>query len=69
MVYRSGEKAIGIGNLPRSKRKCLYVQDGCIIRKVASFTSDQDAEMFERRLQYFLGISDTDGVKDEEAED
>ena len=66
MVYRRGDKAICIGNLPRNKRKCLYIQNGWVIRKVASFTSDRDAEIFEKWLEFFLGLSDLEEVNNGE---
>lgn len=66
MVYRRGDKAIGIGNFPRNKRKCLYIQNGCVIRKVASFTSDRDAEIFEQWLEFFLGLSDLEEINNGE---
>ena len=58
MLYRKGDICIGIGNLPMNKRKCLYIQQGVVIHKVASFSSDADADEFEKAFMYFTGISD-----------
>ena len=68
MLYKKGNKVIGVGNLPNSKRKSLYVGNTCCITKVASFSSDEAADKFESYLDYFLGLEpqaekagDTDG--------
>ena len=58
MVYKRGDFGIGIGNLPKNKRKCLYIQEGACIRKVATFCSDEDAEIFDHALEYLLGLTD-----------
>ncbi|MBR1904880.1 MAG: hypothetical protein IJ819_00255 [Clostridiales bacterium] len=60
MVYRYNDQSIGVGNLPNCKKKCLYIGHGCCIRKVATFSNDEEAENFERTLQYFLGLEDRD---------
>ena len=67
MLYQKGNVGIGIGNLPKNKRKCLYIQEGVCITKVASFTSDADADNFEKAFTYFVGISDRtiDGFTDQ----
>ena len=56
MLYRKDKSVIGIGNLPNCKRKCLYVGNEYCIEKVASFSSDEQANVFERYLEYFLGL-------------
>ena len=48
----SGEMCIGIGELPGSKRPCLYVGNEYCIRKVASFQNGDAAELFEAFLRY-----------------
>ena len=57
MLYRKGERVIGVGNLPNCKRKCLYVGSKYCIEKVASFSSDEQADKFEDYLCYFLGLN------------
>lgn len=56
MLYRKDKSVIGIGNLPNCKRKCLYVGNEYCIEKVASFSNDEQANVFERYLEYFLGL-------------
>ena len=56
MLYKKGDKVIGIGDLPNSKRKSLYVGNDYCITKVASFSNDEAADEFERYLSYFLGL-------------
>lgn len=60
MVYRYNNQSIGVGNLPNCKKKCLYIGYNGVIRKVASFSNDEEAENFERTLQYFLGLEGRD---------
>ena len=61
MLYRKDKSVIGIGNLPKCKRKCLYVGTEYCIEKVATFSSDEQAEIFEEYLEYFLGLSNKKG--------
>ena len=67
MLYKKGDKVIGIGDLPNSKRKSLYVGNDYCITKVASFSNDEASDTFESYLCYFLGLEpqnkagDTDG--------
>ena len=56
MLYRLGNRVIGVGILPGSKRKSLYVGNDCCITKVASFSSDEAADNFENYLNHFLGL-------------
>ena len=58
MLYRKGNFGIGIGNLPKNKRKCLYIQDGACIRKVATFCNDNEADYFDKALEYLLGLKE-----------
>ena len=60
MLYRKGERAIGVGNLPNTKRKSLYVGTEYCVTKVASFSSDEAADEFEDYLCYFLGLNEKD---------
>ena len=55
-TYRKGNEVISIGYIPGRKRKCLLVGDKYVITKIASFDDDEAAEMFEKQLEYFLGI-------------
>ena len=68
MVYRYNNQSIGVGNLPNCKKKCLYIGHDYCIRKVATFSNDEEAENFERTLQYFLGLEDRDIPKGEKGE-
>ena len=56
MLYRKDKSVIGIGKLPNCKRKCLYVGTEYCIEKVATFSNDEQAEIFEQYLEYFLGM-------------
>jgi hypothetical protein len=58
VIYRRGNLGIGIGNLPKNKRKCLYIQEGVCIRKVATFCNDEEADIFGNALKYLLGLKD-----------
>ena len=58
MVYKRGNIGIGIGNLPRNKRKCLYIQEGVNIRKVATFCNDGEADVFDETLEFLLGLKE-----------
>lgn len=69
MIYRLGNKVIGIGNLPNGKRKSLYVGNDCCITKVASFSSDEAADKFESYLSYFLGLEPLNKAGDIEESD
>ena len=60
MLYRKGERVIGVGNLPNTKRKSLYVGTLNCVAKVASFSSDEAADKFEDYLCYFLGLDEKD---------
>lgn len=53
----SGER-IGINCLGKRKRKSLYIQQGNKIHIVASFNSDENAELFADVLERFLHIKD-----------
>lgn len=53
----SGDR-IGISCLGKHKRKSLYIQRGNEIRIVASFNSDENAELFENILTRFLCVKD-----------
>lgn len=57
MLYRKGNQCIGIGSLPNSKRKALWIGSDYCIRKVGSFSNDEAAEDFERYLEDFLGVA------------
>lgn len=56
MLYTKDKVSIGVGNLPGKKRKSLYVETGCSIYPVATFTNDEQAQMFSDVLEYFLGM-------------
>jgi len=62
MLYKKGDKVIGVGNLPNSKRKSLYVGNDYCITKVASFSNDETADTFESYLNYFLELELRKGV-------
>ena len=60
MLYRKNKSVIGIGYLPNSKRKSLYVGTEYCVTKVASFSNDESADKFEDYLCYFLGLNEKD---------
>lgn len=64
MLYKKGDKVIGIGNLPNSKRKSLYIGNSYCITKVASFSNDEASDIFESYLSYFLGLEPQNKVGD-----
>lgn len=57
-TYRKGGDKISISYLPGKKKKCLLIGEGYILTKVASFDDDEAADMFEKMLEYFLGIKE-----------
>ena len=56
MTYRKGGYSLGVGYLPGSKRKSLYIGENYQITKVASFSNDEAADEFGRWLEFFLGL-------------
>lgn len=57
-TYRKGDRAISICNLPQRKNKCLLVGEGSVWTKVASFSDDEAADLFEKMLEDFLGFKE-----------
>jgi len=58
MMIRKGNYCIGIGELPGYKKPCLLVgneKEGRL-RKVATFTDQEEADAFMDMLKYFLNI-------------
>lgn len=55
-MYRRGDEVFGVTNLPRYKKPVLYVGNGCVIRKIASFGSKEDAEEFCEMLNRWFGF-------------
>lgn len=60
-TYRKGDRAISICNLPQRKNKCLLVGEGSVWTKVASFSDDEAADLFEKMLEDFLGFRRREG--------
>lgn len=56
--YRKGDEVISVSYVPHKKRKCLLIGNKYVITKVASFDDDEAADMFEKQLDYFLGIKE-----------
>ena len=56
MTYRKGDEVISVSYVPNRKKKCLLVGNYLVMTKVASFDDDEAADMFEKQLEYFLGI-------------
>ncbi len=44
------DRGIGIMSMPSRKNKALYVKQGCVIRPLAYFRSDNDAREAEELL-------------------
>lgn len=59
-----GDVTIGIGHVPGYKRPCLFIQEGVIINKCASFTDEEEAERFFKVLADFCGLKG-DEIKNE----
>ena len=53
--YVFGKEHIYITHLPGYKKPVLAVGNGCVIRKIASFNSEEDAEVFCLMLGRWLG--------------
>lgn len=53
----SGEY-IGINCLGKRKHKSLYIRKGNKIRIVASFSSDENSELFANVLEHFIYVKD-----------
>lgn len=51
-------ECIGINCLGKRKHKSLYIRKGNKIHIVASFSSDENAELFEKTLERFLYVKD-----------
>ena len=58
LTYGKGDKVIDIEMQPFfGKRPELYVGNRNELVKVASFSNEKKAKMFEEWLQYFFGVS------------
>lgn len=57
-TYRKGSDRISICYMSGKKKPCLLIGEGSTYRKVASFDDDEAADMFEKMLEYFLGIKE-----------
>lgn len=54
--YWKGDECISITNDPYHKKKGLYVGNKYYITRLATFTNNEDAEAFEKFLEWFLGL-------------
>lgn len=54
--YRRGDEYVGITHLPGYKKPVLAIGNQNVIRKVASFNSEEDAEVFCLLLNKWLGF-------------
>ena len=54
--FRCGEDAIHVTHLPDRKKPVLLIGNGMCYRKIASFDSEEYAEIFCRLLEKWLGI-------------
>lgn len=55
-TYRRGGEVFGVTKLPRYKKPVLYVGNGYVIRKIASFDSEENAEEFCEMLNRWFGF-------------
>lgn len=55
-AYRRGDEVFGVTHLPTHKKPVLYIGNGCVIRKIASFDSKEDAEEFCEILNRWFGF-------------
>ena len=53
MLERNGIR-VAIGHFPYRKKPCLYIQEGNVATKVASFNSEETAEWFEDKMRRFF---------------
>ena len=53
--YKRGNEAIYITHLPDRKRPCLAIGNGCVIHKIATFDTEEEAEAFYQMLGAWLG--------------
>ena len=53
-----GKDRIGVTHFPNCKRPCLFIGNGCVIQKVATFNSEEHAEGFYRMLLRFLDLQE-----------
>lgn len=58
MIFWNGDECIAITDDPYHKKKGLYVGNKYRIRRMATFTNNEDAEIFEKFFTWFLGLSD-----------
>jgi hypothetical protein len=53
--FSDGQKVeFGVATIPRRKRKALYKMRGCQMEVLAYFCSDNDAEEFDRLLDFVV---------------
>lgn len=65
MTYTRGDYSIGVGMLPGLKKPCLYIGNKYCMRKVASFNSEEEAQLFIGWLEYFFRLKDSPRGGDE----
>lgn len=56
--FSRGDEMIYITHLPGLKKPCLAVGNKCVVRKVATFNTEEDAEEFCAMLKSWLGLED-----------
>ena len=66
---RLGDEVILITHFPGYKKPALAVQTGCVIRKVATFNSEKDAEYFNAIFNKWLGLEDVSDNREAKSED
>lgn len=54
--YRKGDEVIYITHIQGYKKPVLAIGNGCVIHKIASFDSEEDAEYFCKLLGRWLGL-------------
>ena len=54
--YWKGDKCIAITDDPYHKKKGLYVGNKYCITRLATFTNNDNAESFDKFLEWFLGF-------------
>lgn len=58
---RRGDTVIYITHFPNLKKPVIAIGNGCVISKIASFDSEEAAEVFYAMLCDWLGVKEVDG--------
>ena len=55
---RRGDQVIFLTHFPNLKKPVLAIGNGCVIEKIASFDSEEEAESFYKMLCEWLGVQE-----------